>query len=176
MKMDESTAFASLIVTIITSVVFPLINIPAITFGVEDVSSSDARGMREYKITIFNYGLHSAHDVVVSAEVANGRIASLKSVPYLSAGYIVDGSTLENIGFAKLSVLPPRGQVDLYLSFETSSRIYQAPNVYVSSNEAHGRPNWESFLIVLCMAAFIIAASIAIYHLWRKFIYPRAPA
>jgi hypothetical protein len=174
MNISESTGFATLIVTIITSVFFPFIQRPAINYQVDDEAQNGV-AVNRYKIDILNYGPITAHNVIVSLRYSNGNIQSFVSEPYLSTGYTKDNATGSNdTAFAKIGVLPPFGSVTIHVDvdgpLQPAARMLES--VYVSSDEAIGRETSMTILVIIVMVCFVIGASIAVYLLWRKFLSP----
>jgi hypothetical protein len=172
MNISESTGFATLIVTIITSVFFPFILRPAINYQFNDEVPSESAAVNRYKIDILNYGPVTAHNVIVSLRPSNGNVKSFVSEPYLSTGYT---STVSyDNAFAKIGVLPPFGSVTIHVEVDgplqpaTSKLKY----VYVSSDEAIGRETEVTKGLIMGIIFFVILASIAVYLLWKEFIYP----
>jgi hypothetical protein len=179
MNISESTGFATLIVTIITSILFPFIQRPALNYQVDDEAQNGV-AVNKYKIDILNYGSITAHNVIVSFRSSNGNVTSFLSEPYLSTGYIKDNATGSNdTAFAKIGVLPPFGSVTIHVEVDgpLQPAAIMLKSGYVSSDEAIGHETPVTILVITVMVCFVIGTSIAVYLLWRKFVYPRgAPA
>jgi len=175
MNISESIGFATLIVTIITSVFFPFVQRPAINYQIAD-EIQNGQAVNRYRIDILNYGFVTAHNLIVSIRSSNGNLGSLVPEPYLSTGYTNDNATGSNdTAFAKIGILPPFGAVTVHGEIDgrlqPASRMFEY--VYVSSDEAIGRETPLTILVIMIVICFVIGASIAVYMLWRKFLYSR---
>jgi hypothetical protein len=161
-----------LIVTIISSLFLPFIQRPAINYDIYE-----GLAVNSYKIDILNYGPVTAHNVIISLKSAGGNVTLFSSEPYLSTVYTLDNSTgSRDTAFAKLSVLPPFASVTIHVAIDGPPQPSTSlPHVYVSSDEAIGSVQQDTYVVVGSVVAFIFGASLASYGLWRKFMMPRGP-
>jgi hypothetical protein len=173
MNISETTGFATLIVTIITSIFFPFILRPAINYHVFEEAPNEASTNR-YRIDIINYGTATAHNVVVSLKSSNGNINAFTSIPYLSSG--LTGNVSYGTAFAKIELLPPFGSIVIHVGID--GPVEPADNkleyVYVGSDEAVGRETEMTVLMAQLLVLFVGGASIAVYWLWKEFISPKS--
>jgi len=169
MNVSEITGFATLIVTIITSIFFPFILRPAINYQVFEEAPDEASTNR-YKIDIVNFGPATAHNVIVSLKSSNGNVKSLTSEPYLSSG--LNRTVYYGTAFAKIELLPPFGSIVIRVGIDgpVESADSKLEYVYVSSDEAIGHETEVTKGLIMGIVFFVILASIGVYLLWKKFI------
>src|SRR5690348_4199533 len=139
MKTSDTIGFVSLIVTIITGIIFPFIQRPFLGYEVTQPLETSKKNVETFKVIIHNYGIVAAKNVIASLSADNVRFLEFVSKPYMSRQFVVDNTTTSGYtgnGFFKIDVLPPQSTLVVFVKMDTSKNYLNQPLiVYVSSDE-----------------------------------------
>jgi hypothetical protein len=167
--------FGSLITTLIAMSGFPISQQhPILYYDVSDyfpnLTSSD---VKMFNITLYNFGIVSANNIIVSLYPIHGEFMSLQSIPYLSKNFISNDT---RNGFSEIKILPPQSEVLVTGKINTAginSKIPSAPHVKphvkVFSDEWSGYSKQEIGLIISVYIVVLYALIGIFMYLWRKY-------
>lgn len=187
MNTSDSISFGGLIVTMITSLVFPFIQVPLLDYSFEPdyIFKQDPKDLT---IKIHNSGLAPAKHVIGALKADNLTFSKITSEPFLSnyfrtntntsgttgyranttTGYKTNTTPSEN-GFFDIDVLPPGSETSITTKMDISkSNNDTQMTVYLRSDEGVGHVNYIVSITLGAYVAFLIGAPLVFVYIYRQ--------
>jgi hypothetical protein len=186
MNPAESISFINLIVTIITTMIVPLVQKPLLDYYVTEprLIPKDPKNFSQSEIKIYNFGIVAAKHVIGSMKGENITFLDFTSDPFLSKYFTDNSDATKQIkdGFFELGILPPwsgtiitaKMNITNSTASESNSSLYQPYNTayqplvtYIRSDEGVGYANYIANLTKGAHIAFLIITPIIFVFLLR---------
>lgn len=177
MNTSDRISFGSLIVTMITSLVFPFIQVPLLDYSF-DPANIDKNSTKDLTIKIHNFGLAPAKHVVGALGDGNVIFKDITSEPFLSkyfgnnikgtTGYRANATTNKD-GFFDIDVLPPGSETAITAKIDVSKSSDDTQmTAYLRSDETVGHINDIVSITLGAYIAFLIGAPLVFVYIYRQ--------
>ena len=162
-KAGEVIAIASLIATLVTTLVAPFGQLPVLDYTVNGLSSDGDE--QRFEVSLHNYGTVVAKNVIVSFHANGMKFEDFSSFPFL-ADQAIHNKTAhkdeEGKSLLEIKELPPRSHTVLYVTFsrvpneESNEKLI----THVRSDETTGYHQTSNLIIfyVILVAWYILFA------------------
>ena len=160
-------SFGTLLVTLVSTLIFPLVLKPLVEYSVtEPEIVQNTKNISESKVRIYNYGLAPAKNVVGAMEGENIVFSRFASEPFLSNNFGND--SVRHWGYFEIGILPPGSQTEVIalLDFSNSS-LEQPVTTYLRSDETVGHTDLIKNLTIGGYIAYLMGAPLVVLLLLR---------
>jgi hypothetical protein len=172
MNPGDAISFGSLIVTIISTFILPLLQAPILGYLISDPEPLDLaqENILQSKIKINNYGTSPAKHVVGSMSADNTTFLNFTVNPFLSKQFKdnTNSSNQTTQGFFEIEVLPPGSETIVTATMNISNDTGQPLMIDIRSDEIVGHINWLANLVIASYISFLVGSIIIFIFIFRK--------